>query len=77
MRTRYLSRIEIVQSVGSSKIKRPVLTLVAGITVEGDKDVLPGGYIAVKDRVGILGEIAAIDVPFTQKQYTEKTITDF
>jgi iron complex outermembrane receptor protein len=49
----------------------------AGITVEGDKDVLPGGYIAVKDRVGILGEIAAIDVPFTQKQYTEKTITDF
>lgn len=47
------------------------------VVVEGDKDVLPGGFMAAHDRVGILGDIAAIDVPFTQKQYTEKTIETF
>ena len=47
------------------------------MVVEGDKDVLPGGFVAAHDRVGILGDIAAIDVPFTQKQYTEKTIETF
>ncbi len=48
-----------------------------GVTVEGDKDVLPGGYVAAVNRVGILGDIDVLDVPFTQKQYTEKTISDF
>ena len=47
------------------------------VVVEGSKDVLPGGMVASKDRVGILGEVEAIDVPFTQKKYTEKTIDNF
>lgn len=45
--------------------------------VEGDRVVLPGGYLLDSDRVGILGEIDALDVPFTQKQYTEKAIMTF
>lgn len=47
------------------------------IVVEGSADVLPGGFLVANDRVGILGDIKAIDVPFTQKQYSEKTITTF
>lgn len=43
------------------------------VIVEADRDALPGGFIANNDRVGILGNIKAIDVPFTQKKYTEKT----
>lgn len=45
--------------------------------VEGDREVLPGGYLLDSDRVGILGEIGALDVPFTQRQYTEKAILTF
>lgn len=47
------------------------------VIVEADRDALPGGFIANNDRVGILGNIKAIDVPFTQKKYTEKTIMTF
>lgn len=47
------------------------------VIVEGSADVLPGGFLVANDRVGILGDIKAIDVPFTQKQYSEKTITTF
>ena len=48
-----------------------------GIIVEGYADVLPGGFVVSSDRVGILGDIDAIDVPFTQKQYSQKTIETF
>lgn len=48
-----------------------------GITVHGDKDVLPGGLMSNHNRVGILGNIDVVDVPFTQRQYTEKTIEMF
>lgn len=47
------------------------------VIVEADRDSLPGGFVANNDRVGILGNIKAIDVPFTQKKYTEKTIMTF
>lgn len=47
------------------------------VIVEADRDTLPGGFIANNDRVGILGNIKAIDVPFTQKKYTEKNIMTF
>lgn len=48
------------------------------MVVEGSADkVLPGGFIAAENRVGILGNIDTIDVPFTQKKYTEKTIENF
>ena len=35
------------------------------VIVEGSADVLPGGFLFANDRVGILGDIKAIDVPFT------------
>ena len=44
------------------------------VIVEADRNTLPGGFVANNDRVGILGNIKAIDVPFTQKKYTEKSI---
>lgn len=47
------------------------------VVVEGEKDVLPGGFVASEDRVGILGSVDVVDVPFTQKKYTEKTIENF
>lgn len=47
------------------------------VIVEADRITLPGGFVANNDRVGILGNIKAIDVPFTQKKYTEKTIMTF
>lgn len=37
------------------------------VIVEADRNTLPGGFVANNDRVGILGNIKAIDVPFTQK----------
>lgn len=48
-----------------------------GIIVEGEAETLPGGFIVASDRVGILGNINVIDVPFTQKQYSHKTIETF
>lgn len=42
------------------------------VIVEADRDALPGGFIANNDRVGILGNIKAIDVPFTQKNTLKK-----
>ena len=47
------------------------------VVVEENRNTLPGGYMASEDRVGILGNIKAADVPFTQKKYTEKTISTF
>lgn len=47
------------------------------VVIEAERGVLPGGFVASEDRVGILGSIEAIDVPFTQKKYTEKTIENF
>ena len=47
------------------------------VIVEADRDTLPGGFVANNDRMGILGDVKAIDVPFTQKKYTEKTIMTF
>lgn len=46
------------------------------IVVEG-VNVLPGGYIAANGKVGILGDISVIEIPFTQRKYTEKAISDF
>lgn len=47
------------------------------VVIEAEKGVLPGGMLASEDRVGILGSVDVIDVPFTQKKYTEKTIENF
>ena len=47
------------------------------VVIQGEKDALPGGLMASQNRVGILGDIDVVDVPFTQRQYTEKTIEIF
>ena len=47
------------------------------VVVEGDKDVLPGGYVSTKGSVGILGTQDVMDVPFSQMNLTEKTIETF
>lgn len=49
----------------------------AGITVEGDKDVLPGGMASTKGTMGILGDKDIMDVPFSEVNLTEKTIETF
>lgn len=46
------------------------------ITVEGVA-TLPGGYQVQTSRLGILGNVAVQDVPFTQRNYSEKTIENF
>ena len=47
------------------------------VVVEASKDTLPGGYVEEKSRVGILGDVDVLDVPFTQNRYSEKTIATF
>lgn len=44
------------------------------VIVEADRNTLPGGFVANNDRVGILGNIKAIDVPFTQKNILKKLL---
>lgn len=47
------------------------------VVVEAERGVLPGGFVASEDKVGILGSVDIMDVPFTQTKYTEKTIGMF
>lgn len=47
------------------------------VIVEADRNTLPGGFVANNDRVGILGNIKAIDVPFTQKNILKKLLWPF
>lgn len=49
----------------------------AGITVEGDKDILPGGFASKKGTMGILGDKDIMDVPFSEVTLTEKSIETF
>lgn len=44
----------------------------SNVDVYGNK-LLPGDFLLSQDRVGVLGNIDAIDVPFTQKTYSEKS----
>lgn len=48
----------------------------SNVDVYGNK-LLPGDFLLSQDRVGVLGNIDAIDVPFTQKTYSEKAIETF
>ncbi len=47
------------------------------ITVEAKKTALSGGYLFDTNRVGILGDVDILSVPFTQRNYTQKTIELF
>lgn len=49
-------------------------TVVEADRMHGD---LPGGMVKDSNRVGILGDIKAVDVPFTERQYSRKTIELF
>lgn len=42
------------------------------VIVEGQQDVLPGGLVVATDRVGVLGDMKVIEVPFTERQYSQK-----
>lgn len=44
------------------------------VVIEAEKGVLPGGMLASEDRVGILGSVDVIDVPFTQKNILKKPL---
>ena len=48
-----------------------------GITVRGDKDVLPGGLAKSSGAVGILGDKDVMDTPFSVTNVSEKTLQDF
>ena len=47
------------------------------MVVEGDKDVLPGGYVSKDSTLGILGNKDVMDTPFSQVNLTQKTIETF
>ncbi len=49
----------------------------AGITVEGDKDVLPGGFVKGKAEVGLMGSQDIMSAPMTVSNLSNKTITVF
>lgn len=70
-----------VASIGfvmtASAAEETMSTEVAPVVVEGQQDVLPGGLLVATDRVGVLGDMKAIEVPFTERQYSQKTIEMF
>lgn len=69
-----------VASIGfvmSASAEETMSTDVAPVVVEGQQDVLPGGFVSTNDKVGVLGNMDAVDVPFSQQNYTEKTIERF
>ena len=48
-----------------------------GITVHGDKDVLPGGLVAKNAKMGILGDRDVMDIPYSEMSLTAKTLETF
>lgn len=48
-----------------------------GITVHGDKDVLPGGMVARNAKMGILGDRDVMDIPYSEMSLTAKTLETF
>lgn len=70
-----------VASIGfvmtASAAEETMSTDVAPVVVEGEQELLPGGMMVASDRVGILGDMRAVEVPFTERQYSQKTIEMF
>lgn len=69
-----------VASIGfvmTASAEETMSTEVAPVVVEGEQGLLPGGMMVASDRVGILGDMKAVDVPFTERQYSQKTIEMF
>lgn len=61
----------------STEKKEPVVEKIDDITVTAEKVPTPGGYMHNSNRMGILGDVDIMDVPFSQQNYTEKTIEMF
>lgn len=61
----------------SAEKEEPVVETIDDITVTAEQPVLPGGYMNNTNKVGILGDVNVLDVPFTQRNYTKKTIELF
>ena len=61
----------------SAEKEQPAVQTIDDITVTAEKTVLPGGYMNDTNKVGILGDVNVLDVPFTQRNYTKKTIEMF
>ncbi len=57
------------EEVDSEKVMEHQLK---GIIVEGDADVLPGGFASTKSTMGILGDKNVMDTPFSQVNITQK-----
>lgn len=57
--------------------ERPETHRLKGITVEGDKDVLPGGMVNTKAKLGILGDKSIMDIPYSEMSMTAKQLETF
>ncbi len=47
------------------------------IVIEGEKDLLPGGFVSQKSTLGLLGDKDIMDTPFSQVNLSSKTIEKF
>ena len=47
------------------------------VVVEGDKDVLPGGLVNTKAKLGILGDKSILDIPYSEMSMTAKSLETF
>lgn len=47
------------------------------VVVEGERDVLPGGMVNADARMGILGNVSVMDIPYSEMSMTEKQINTF
>lgn len=47
------------------------------VVVEGERGVLPGGMVNADARMGILGNVSIMDIPYSEMSMTEKQISTF
>lgn len=69
-----IASVGFVMSAGAADLQSHNLD---SITVEGQKDVLPGGMVADNARMGILGTKDIMEIPYSQMTMTQKSIETF
>ncbi|MDY2637649.1 MAG: TonB-dependent receptor [Phascolarctobacterium sp.] len=47
------------------------------VVIEGSKDVLPGGMVSTKAKLGIMGDKSVMDIPYSEMSITEKYVETF
>lgn len=72
-----VSSIGFVISVNAAENDEKPTHELNGIIVEGQADILPGGFASTKSTMGILGDKNVMDTPFSQVNITQKTIETF